>query len=60
MDKIGLEQAEILVELIYSVVKSPYNTDREAMEEIVRILEFHGMECGERGKKTPGYYILTE
>ena len=60
MDKMNPEQAEFMMELIYSVVKSPYNTDKDAIEEIVRIFETYGMRCGIRSNKAPKYFVLTE
>ena len=60
MKEMPLEKALTLTELIHSVVRSPYNTDKEAMEEIVKIFEMYGIRCGARSNKTPKYYILTD
>lgn len=56
----NLKDALFLIELIHSVVRSPYNTDAEALKEIVGIFEGYGMTCGMRSNKSPEYYILTE
>ncbi|MBQ8541271.1 MAG: hypothetical protein IJ435_07330 [Clostridia bacterium] len=60
MDKMNLEQAQFLIKLIHSVVRSPYNTDKEAIEEIVKIFEMYDMKCGLRSHKFPQFFIHRE
>ncbi len=60
MNEMNLERAQFFIELIHSVVRSPYNTDKEAIEEIVGIFESHGMKCGLRSQKFPQFLVHSE
>lgn len=52
-----LASALDIIREIKLVVRNGYNTDAQAMEEIVNILQKHGIDCGIRNKKQRIYVI---
>ena len=59
MDNLTLEQMLFIIKEINIKIKSQYYTDREAIEEIVKIFGLYGIDCGFRSKP-PEYYTIRE
>ena len=54
-----LSDAQQLIKDINIKIRSQYYTEKEAIEEIVKIFALYGIDCGFRSK-SPSFYIINE